>query len=207
MITPVDAFNTSPVGSAGEDIAAFERYLARLDETDRTEPPPDDAKTLQDKVAKLRDTCPQIAITSDIIVGFPGETEEDFADTVALIETVGFDGLFAFKYSDRPNAPATRFAHKVNEADQNIRLQKVLELQENFTTDRNRALVGQTVEVLVESYRLKPGNAAGDNSPDGDAALTANTGQWTGRTSTNKIVHLPADGVTTELSGNIKEDY
>lgn len=158
-----------------------------------------------DKISKLRVACPDIAITSDIIVGFPGETGDDFAATADLIETIGFDGLFAFKYSDRPNAPATRFAHKVNEDDQNRRLQKVLELQENITTSRNRALVEQTVAVLVESHRLNPGISAGESTPASDAATTASAGQWTGRTSTNKIVHMPADGVTPGRAGAVKK--
>ena len=158
-----------------------------------------------DKIDRLREVCPDIAITSDIIAGFPGETPEDFAATAALIETVGFDGLLAFKYSDRPNAPAARFTCKVNENDQNRRLQKILELQENITSGRNRTLVGQTVAVLVESHRLNPGISAGESTPAGDAATTAGTGQWTGRTSTNKIVHMPADGVTTGGTGAIEE--
>jgi tRNA-2-methylthio-N6-dimethylallyladenosine synthase len=158
-----------------------------------------------DKINRLRGACPDMTITSDIIVGFPGETGDDFAATANLVETVGFDGLFAFKYSDRPNAPATRFAHKVKESDQNRRLQKVLELQENITTGRNRALVEQTVEVLVESHRLNAGIPAGDSIPDGDAGNTASAGQWTGRTSTNKIVHMPAEGTTTGRTGTIKK--
>jgi len=158
-----------------------------------------------DRINRLREACPDIAITSDIIVGFPGETGDDFVATADLIETVGFDGLFAFKYSDRPNAPATRFVHKVNEDDQNRRLQKVLELQENITTGRNRALVEQTVEVLVESHRLKPGKPAGGSTPDGEAANTASAGQWTGRTSTNKIVHMPANAVITGRAGAIEK--
>ncbi len=158
-----------------------------------------------DNINRLRKACPDIAITSDFIVGFPGETEDDFAATADLIEAVEFDGLFAFKYSDRPNAPATRFAHKVKEADQNKRLQKVLGLQEKITIVRNRALVEQTVEVLIESHRLNPGMPAGDSPLDGDAATTASTGQWTGRTSANKIVHMPADGATAGRAGAVKK--
>jgi len=146
-----------------------------------------------DKINQLRTICPDIAITSDIIVGFPGETEQDFAATLDLIETVGYDGLFAFKYSDRPNAPATQFSEKVAERDMDERLQKVLELQETITLAKNRSLVGQTQEVLVESYRLKP---AGGNGGTG-------SGQWTGRTSTNKIVHMPADEAPQGQAGNI----
>jgi len=137
-----------------------------------------------DNITQLRNICPEIAITSDIIVGFPGESEREFAATLELIETVGYDGLFAFKYSDRPNAPAARFADKIAEPIKDQRLQKVLELQAAITLAKNRALVGQPREVLVESYRLKPANGTGE----------AGDGQWTGRTSTNKIVHMPAAG-------------
>ena len=66
-------------------------------------------------------------------------------------------------------------------------------------------MVEQTVEVLVESHRLNPRNLAGDSTPDGDAATTASAGQWTGRTSTNKIVHMPADGDTTGRAGRLKK--
>jgi len=150
-----------------------------------------------DKINQLRRVCPDMAITSDIIVGFPGETERDFAATIDLIETVGYDGLFAFKYSDRPNAPATRFSEKVSEQDKDQRLQKVLELQEGITLEKNRDLVGQTQEVLVESYRLKPANGK-------DAA---DAGQWTGRTSTNKIVHMPAGKAGLEPAGDIGQGF
>ena len=141
-----------------------------------------------DKINRLRAACPDIAITSDIIVGFPGETETDFTATIDLIEAVRYDGLFAFKYSDRPNAPAARFSGKVGPADQDRRLQAVLALQEKITIEKNRSLVGQTVAVLVESYRDK---------------TDAGPGQWTGRTSTNKIVHIPADGIAKGQAGEI----
>jgi tRNA-2-methylthio-N6-dimethylallyladenosine synthase len=136
-----------------------------------------------DKIEKLRRACPDIAITSDIIVGFPGEQEQEFEDTLSLIETVAYDGLFAFKYSDRPNAPATKFKHKVSVNDQNRRLQKVLQLQEKYTVEKNRLLLGKTTEILVASFSKKPGNRT-------DPAAST-TRQWSGRTSTNKIVHIP----------------
>ena len=97
------------------------------------------------KIDRLRQACPDIAITSDMIVGFPGETQADFEQTLDLMRTVAYDGLFAFKYSDRPNAPAARFADKVPEPEQNDRLQALLDLQEQYTLRRNQALVGTTV--------------------------------------------------------------
>ncbi len=134
-----------------------------------------------DKVFKLRDTCPEIAITSDIIVGFPGESEVDFEQTLELIRKVRFDGLFVFMYSDRPNAPARQFADKVPDALSRERLHALLSLQDGITFDRNTALVGSIQEVLVEG--------AGQRSTAG-ASVISDPVQWTGRTSGNKIVHF-----------------
>ena len=135
-----------------------------------------------DKIANFRDTCPQIAITSDIIVGFPGETDTDFEETLNLIETVKFDGLFAFMYSDRPNAPSTRYPDKVPESQKNERLQAVLALQENFTKMKNQALIGSTQSILVE------GQSKMQKPAENDSAHKIT--QWTGRTTTNKIVNF-----------------
>ncbi len=139
-----------------------------------------------DKVAKLRDTCPDIAITSDIIVGFPAETEADFKATLDLIQTIEFDGLFAFKYSDRPNAPAAEFDGKVSDQQKKDRLRILLDLQETITRKKNQALVGECLPILTEGFskRQSSGNL---NQPD-------QTVQWTGRTSTNKIVNFYQDG-------------
>ena len=134
-----------------------------------------------DKVHQLRDTCPEIAITSDIIVGFPGETDVDFKQTLNLVETVGFDGLFAFMYSDRPHAPARRYDEKIPETDKSARLQTLLDLQANITLIKNQALVGSRQEVLIEGVSKRPGD---DQLQD-----NANK-QWTGRTRTNKIVNF-----------------
>ncbi len=135
-----------------------------------------------DKVAKLRDTCPDIAITSDMIVGFPGESDSDFDDTLDLMKKVEFDGLFAFMYSDRPNAPATQFKAKISEADKSERLQILLELQETYTKSKNEALIGSIQPVLAEGFSKK--HSSGSLVEPNQAA------QWTGRTSTNKIVNF-----------------
>jgi len=139
-----------------------------------------------DKVAKLRDTCPDIAITSDIIVGFPGESEADFDETLDMIRTIEFDGLFAFKYSDRPNAPAAKFGEKVSDQQMKKRLQILLDLQDTFTKKKNQALVGSCQSILAEgiSKRQSSGNL---NQPHQAV-------QWTGRTSTNKIVNFSYGG-------------
>jgi tRNA-2-methylthio-N6-dimethylallyladenosine synthase len=118
-------------------------------------------------------------VTTDIIVGFPGETEEDFNETIDLIQKVGFNGLFAFKYSDRPNAPAGGFTGKIREAVKKDRLQKVLDLQEGITRRKNEALVGTSPLILVEG---KSKRQAGNTRSE-----------WTGRTSQNTIVNFTAE--------------
>jgi len=135
-----------------------------------------------DKVTKLRDTCPEIAITSDMIVGFPGETDTDFDETLALMKKVEFDGLFAFMYSDRPNAPATRFKAKISESQKSERLQILLELQETYTKKKNEALIGSIQPIIAEGISKKQSSGSLDQPHQAV--------QWTGRTSTNKIVNF-----------------
>jgi len=139
-----------------------------------------------DKVAKLRDTCPEIAITSDIIVGFPGESEADFEETLDLIRTIEFDGLFAFKYSDRPNAPAAKFGEKVSDQQMKKRLQILLDLQDTFTKKKNQTLVGRCLSILAEGFSKR--QSSGNLNHPHQAV------QWTGRTSTNKIVNFYQSG-------------
>ncbi|UCD33026.1 MAG: tRNA (N6-isopentenyl adenosine(37)-C2)-methylthiotransferase MiaB [Desulfobacterales bacterium] len=135
-----------------------------------------------EKVDKLRNICPDIAITSDIIVGFPGETAHDFKSSLNLIRRVEFDGLYAFKYSDRPNAAATRFSQKIGEKEKKERLQQVLDLQDHYTTKKNKALEGSLQSILVEGLSKKQ-RKAGFQGKAWDI-------QWTGRTSTNKAVNF-----------------
>jgi tRNA-2-methylthio-N6-dimethylallyladenosine synthase len=131
-------------------------------------------------IERLRRIRPDIAISSDIIVGFPGETDRDFSDTLDLIRTVAYDSLFVFQYSDRPQAPAAAFPEKAPEAEKNKRLQIVLDLQKAITLQKNTALVGSTVEILVEGMSRK--HPLG-NRDDRET-------QWSGRTTTNKIVNF-----------------
>jgi tRNA-2-methylthio-N6-dimethylallyladenosine synthase len=152
-----------------------------------------------EKVAELRKYCPQIAISSDFIVGFPGEEPADFEQTLDLIRTVEFDSLFAFKYSDRPEAPASRFDAKVPEREQNIRLQGLLEEQDRITLFKHRSLLGSIQEVLVEGVNRR-------HSPsDGDAGKpVVGASQWTGRTSANKIVNFEQDALPALSRENLK---
>ena len=124
------------------------------------------------KVAELRDIQPDISITSDIIIGFPGEQNADFEATLDLVQQVGFDSLFMFKYSDRPNVPAARFSDKIPDTVSNERFSTLLEIQTGFTLNKNEALVGTTQEVLVDGLSKR--------SPD----------QLTGRTACNRVVNF-----------------
>jgi len=133
-----------------------------------------------DRIERLRSIRSDIAVTSDFIVGFPGESREDFEATLALMETVAFDSVFAFMYSDRKIAPASHFKNKVNEDEIKKRLQELLSTQETITMRKNRALVGTFQEVMVEGNSTRPGLAeAIDDGP-----------QWSGRTPGNKIVNF-----------------
>jgi len=133
-------------------------------------------------VIRLRETCPEIAITSDIIVGFPGETRADFEQTKALIEQVEFDSLFAFIYSDRPSAPSGRFKGKVTEKEKKQRLQEVFDLQAHITQKIHSGMKGTVQEVLVEGYSKKQIDENQNRAPEAV--------QWTGRTTGNKIVNF-----------------
>jgi tRNA-2-methylthio-N6-dimethylallyladenosine synthase len=129
-----------------------------------------------EKVKKLRQVRPDISITSDIMVGFPGEETVDFEDTLDLVRQVGFDSLFMFKYSDRPKVPAVRFSDKVPDAVIGERFIILFDLQSGFTVKKNRALIGTIQEILVDGHSKR--------TPD----------QLMGRTPCNRVVNFPADG-------------
>jgi tRNA-2-methylthio-N6-dimethylallyladenosine synthase len=114
-----------------------------------------------------------ISITTDIIVGFPGESEEDFEQTLDLLDEVGYDSVFSFKYSPRPNTPAIGLSNAVPEEEKSRRLAVLQEKQRAIQVRRNAACVGTEQEVLVE----------GRNQT---------TRQWIGRTSQNRVVNFTA---------------
>jgi tRNA-2-methylthio-N6-dimethylallyladenosine synthase len=124
-----------------------------------------------EKVAMIRAARRSISITSDIIVGFPGETDEDFQDTLTILDAAQYDGVFAFKYSPRPNTAAQLMTGSIPEDEQGRRLTVLQERQRQIQTVRNEALVGQSFEVLV----------------DGAAR---SEGHWLGRTSSNRIINF-----------------
>jgi tRNA-2-methylthio-N6-dimethylallyladenosine synthase len=125
------------------------------------------------KIDQLKARCPGIAITSDFIVGFPGETEADFDETMDLVRAVQFDDIFSFKYSNRPQTPASNFPDQVPEEEKRRRLMELQTYQKKVTLSRHQTLVGAIQQVWVE----------GDSKKSPQDRM--------GRTRTNKIVNFP----------------
>jgi tRNA-2-methylthio-N6-dimethylallyladenosine synthase len=107
------------------------------------------------KVEQLRALVPDLALSTDMIVGFPGETDDDFAETLRLVEAVEFDSMYSFKYSPRPGTRAASFSDQVPEAVKTERFKALLEVQESIQLRRNQARVGRCEEVLVEGPSKK----------------------------------------------------
>jgi tRNA-2-methylthio-N6-dimethylallyladenosine synthase len=106
-------------------------------------------------VDSLRKYCPGIALTTDIIVGFPGEEKHDFDETMKLLETVRFDASFSFKYSDRPGTASLHLSDKIDEEEKSRRLAVFQKRQNEISLERNNGYIGKTVKVLVESLTAK----------------------------------------------------
>ncbi len=136
----------------------------------------------REKVDKLRSLVPGISITTDIIAGFPGETEGDHKETVDALKDIEFDGIFAFKYSVRPGTVASGMEDHLNEQTKSERLAEILDLQDTITLKINSKIKDTLQEVLVE------GPSETDKS------------MLTGRTRTHKVVNFKGDN---SLTGNI----
>ena len=146
-----------------------------------------------------RQVMPEIVLTSDVIVGFPGETDEEFEDTLKLVETVGYDALFTFIFSPREGTPAAEMPDPFTRAQKQARFDRLLEAQNRISQEKHNAYVGRTMRVLIDGA-------------DGDM-LTA-------RTDGGRLVRLPGDAgrigsfqevvitgnTTWSLIGTIKED-
>ena len=132
-----------------------------------------------DAVGRMRQSLPDVAISSDFIVGFPGETDADFEDTLSLIREVRFANVFAFVYSPRPGTAAARWGREQSvPADASAeRLARLLALQEEIQGEENRSLVGRVMEILVEGANAK--------------------GQSRGRTRCNRVVHIDGNDART----------
>jgi len=114
-----------------------------------------------EKIAMIRGAKRPIAITTDIIVGFPGETEKEFEESLSLLEEVKYEGVFSFKYSPRPNTPAQSMHDAIPEEEKSRRLAILLELQRKIQTKANEKLIGQIFEVHVEGKSRKENQWSG----------------------------------------------
>ncbi len=135
-----------------------------------------------ERIAWIQGARRSISLTTDIIVGFPGETEEDFEQTLSLLEQVGYDAVFAFQYSPRPNTPAISMEDSIPDDVKRERLQVLLERQREIQRARYNRHIGEIVEVMVE----------GNNAARGQAC---------GRSSQNKVVNFTVDSPIFPAAG------
>ena len=126
---------------------------------------------------KIRNILSNSSITTDIIAGFPGETEKDFNETLEVMNYVKFDSAFTFKYSSRPGTKASEFDNHIDERIRQLRLAKLVELQKIHTLHRNKLEIGKKVKVLVEKNSKKSKN------------------KLSGRTDNNKWVIFPNNNI------------
>lgn len=128
------------------------------------------AEAYRELVQKIRAAVPDASLTTDLIVGFPGETEEDFQQLLDFLAEIRYDQAYTFIYSKRSGTPAAEMANQVEDCCKHERLNRLMELQNKISLEINQGLIGKTAEVMVE------GPSQTDNAV------------WTGRTDTNKIV-------------------
>ena len=137
-------------------------------------------------IKKLKEAVPNIAITTDIIVGFPGETEEDFNETLELVKEVEYDSAFTFLYSIREGTRAAKMENQIDDKVKHARFQKLSDLLNDISLGKNEKLLGETFEVLVEEVSK--------NNPE----------VLTGRTRSNKLVHFKGDKSLIGTMVNVK---
>ena len=128
-------------------------------------------------VDEVKNKIPDVTLTTDIIVGFPGETDEDFLKTVELLKTVRYDSIFSFIYSKRTGTPAEKMADVMTEEHKHENFSKMLEIQNEISLEKNQALIGSVQSVLVE----------GQSKTDHD--------KMSGRSEGGKLVHFSSDAV------------
>jgi tRNA-2-methylthio-N6-dimethylallyladenosine synthase len=134
-----------------------------------------------ERISWMKSAKREISITTDVIVGFPGETEQDFEQSLNLLDEVGYDAVFAFKYSPRPNTPAINLDDAVPEEEKSRRLELLMARQKQIQAQRYQKYIGTISEVMVEGA-----NAA--------------RGQWIGRTSQNKTLNFASpDGIIPQI--------
>jgi tRNA-2-methylthio-N6-dimethylallyladenosine synthase len=148
-----------------------------------------------ERLSRIREAVPGIAISTDVIVGFCGETEAQFESTLRLLETVRYDQVFAAAYSPRPGTPAMRLADDVPADTKRRRLNTLLAVQEAIGLERNRGWLGREVEVLVDTV-VPPRS----HDHDRDASDGVGERRVSGRSRQNKLVHVAG---TTDLVGSL----
>ena len=139
-----------------------------------------DMARYMDTVRYMREKIPDLTLTSDIIVGFPGETEAEFEDTLRALSDIRFDMIYSFIYSPRKGTPAAEMEQVPEEVQKN-RFARMLELQNGVSMEKNQPLVGKTLRVLC------------------DGVSKSNADLWTGRTAGNKSVFFPGSPDTTPV--------
>ena len=155
-----------------------------------------------ERLARIREAVPGIALSTDVITGFCGETDEEYADTIRLLETVRYDQVFAAAYSERPGTPATHLADDVPADVKKRRLVDLLGVQEGIGLERNCAWLGRTASVLLDSV-VPPRAHSHDDEADEEAAGTSASrdafanlphgiAHMLGRSRENKLVHVAA---------------
>ena len=135
---------------------------------------------------KIKAVTPNYSITSDIIVGFPGETEEDFKDTLDIVEKVKFDAAYTFAYSIRKGTPAAAMECQLDDEVKKERLHRLMDIQNKISLEKNMELIGSNVDILVESLSKTDDN------------------RLTGRTRTNKVVNFSGDKTLIGKMVNVK---
>ncbi len=136
-----------------------------------------------EKIAMIRATIPNVVLSTDIIVGFPGETEEEFLETISMVQTIGFETIFAFKYSPRPFTKAAKFTDQIDEVVKDERLARLFKAYDVVAQEMVKRYDGQILDILVEDYDEKRGNLHGRSSQNknvyfiGDKSLVGQTVQ------------------------------
>ncbi len=136
-----------------------------------------------ERIAWMKAAKREISITSDVIVGFPGETEGDFEETLSLLEEVGYDSVFTFKYSPRPNTPSLALKDAITDEEKARRLEVLMARQREIQIARYKRYIGTVSEVMVEGYN-------------------ESRGQWIGRTSQNKTLNFTAQEAAAPRVGS-----
>ncbi|MEX2184163.1 MAG: radical SAM protein, partial [Chloroflexota bacterium] len=156
----------------------------------------------RERLDRIRAAVPDITVSTDIIVGFCGETDEQFQATLDLLGSVHYDQVYAAAYSERPGTPATRLPDDVAPAIKRQRLNELLALQERIGLARNRAWLGRDVEVLVDTVTPARSHDHGDASHAAGNAVALS-----GRTRGNKLVHLVGDAVQVGALATVRVEH